>query len=146
MHPLLAQEYLKAFCDERGILTCAYTPTGYATVREDPTILELAKKYGVEGAQIILAWHVKRGVIPIPKSSNERRQRQNIDVRNLSRAWHSFLSLSRADDDVVVVVQLPELSDEDFARVSSMDQNKRLCNPIGPDGKRYGWTAEQYGW
>lgn len=81
MHPLLAQEDLKAWQDARGIATCAYTPTGYATVRENPTILDLAKKYGVEGAQVILAWHVKRGVIAIPKSSNVTRQRQNIDVR-----------------------------------------------------------------
>lgn len=47
------------------------------------------------------------------------------------------------DDDAV---QLPMLSDEDFAKVSAMDQGKRLCNAIGPDGKCYGWTAEQYGW
>lgn len=90
MHPLLAQESLKAFHDARGILTCAYSPSGWATVRENPTILELAKKYGVESTQIIMAWHVKREVIPIPKSSNERRQRQNIDVRTHS---HFFTEL-----------------------------------------------------
>ena len=54
--------------------------SGYATVREDATIVDLAKKYGVTGAQIVLAWHVQRGVLPIVKSSNAQRQKDNITV------------------------------------------------------------------
>ena len=49
-------------------------------MRNDPTILELADKYKVTPAQIILAWHVARGVAVVPKSSNEQRQRDNINV------------------------------------------------------------------
>ena len=54
--------------------------SGYATVREDATVVDLAKKYGVTGAQIVLAWHVQRGVLPIVKSSNAQRQKDNIIV------------------------------------------------------------------
>ena len=31
-------------------------------------------------AQIILRWHIQRGVIPIPKSSNEGRVKENLSV------------------------------------------------------------------
>lgn len=120
LHPYLVQEDLKKYSDEKGIVTCAYTSTGYATVREDATIVDLAKKYGVTGAQIVLAWHVQRGVLPIVKSSNAQRQKDNIT--------------------------LPKLSVEDFTRVTALDRYERLCNKIGPDGKMSGWTAEQLGW
>ena len=35
MHPYLAQPELKAYCDSKGILIQAYTPTGRAVVRLD---------------------------------------------------------------------------------------------------------------
>lgn len=54
--------------------------SGYQTVLSDPTIAELAGKYGVSPAQIVLAWHVARGVVAVPKSSNKERQKQNIAV------------------------------------------------------------------
>ncbi len=55
--------------------------SGYQTVLSDPTIVELAGKYGVSPAQIVLAWHVARGVVAVPKSSDKERQKQNISVR-----------------------------------------------------------------
>lgn len=54
---------------------------GWATVRGNPSIVELAEKYGVTPAQVILAWHVARGVHAIPCSKNPEHQRENITVR-----------------------------------------------------------------
>ena len=54
---------------------------GYGTVRSDATIVSLAEKYKVQPAQIILAWHRKRGVIVVPKSSSAEHQKENLDVR-----------------------------------------------------------------
>ena len=56
---------------------------GYQTVREDPTIVELAAKYGVAPAQIILAWHIARGVGLVPSSKNPVHQMENINVSSL---------------------------------------------------------------
>jgi glycerol 2-dehydrogenase (NADP+) len=80
MHPHQAQNELLAFCKERGVVLTAYSPTGYAQVREDPTIQSLAAKYGVSPAQISLAWHVARGTTAVPKSTNPERQRGNLLV------------------------------------------------------------------
>ncbi|KAH9939301.1 reductase AKOR2 [Epithele typhae] len=120
MHPYLIQQDLKDYCDAKGIVLTAYTPTGYDTVRKDPTILELAAKYGVSGGQIVLAWHVARGVAVVPKSANEQRQKDNIN--------------------------LPKLDAEDVKRVSALDQGRRLCNAANKEGKVWGWTYEQLGW
>ena len=61
-------------------------PAGYDTVRSDPTIVELAEKYKVSPAQIILAWHVARGVVVVPRSSNASRQKDNLNVGYFSRS------------------------------------------------------------
>ncbi|TFK50679.1 Aldo/keto reductase [Heliocybe sulcata] len=120
LHPYLAQPELKEYCESKGILLIAYTPTGYATVRSDPTITELASKYGVNSAQIILAWHVWRGNVAVPKSANPEHQKSNLNI--------------------------PKLSEEDLKRVSALDRGERLCNKADAKGQVWGWTLEQLGW
>ncbi|CAL1699022.1 unnamed protein product [Somion occarium] len=120
LHPYLAQPELKAFADSKGILLTAYTPTGYATVRSDPTITGLAGKYAVTPAQIILAWHLSRGVAAVPKSTNKEHQRENLEPSMLSA--------------------------EDIQKINALDRNERLCNKANERGVVYGWTYEQLGW
>lgn len=105
MHPYLAQPELLEYCKNKGILVAAYTPTGgfgitidgarprltiftlgYQDVLTNPTIVELAGKYGVAPVQVVLAWHIARGVVAVPKSSNKERQKQNITV-SVSVYW-----------------------------------------------------------
>ncbi|KAI1786706.1 reductase AKOR2 [Ganoderma leucocontextum] len=119
-HPYLIQQDLKDYCDKKGIVLAAYTPTGYSTVRSDPTIVELAGKYKVTPVQVILAWHVARGVAVVPKSSDKQRQKDNIN--------------------------LPTLDPEDVKRISGLDRNQRLCNYASEFEKVWGWTYEQLGW
>ncbi|KAJ7132356.1 NADP-dependent oxidoreductase domain-containing protein [Mycena epipterygia] len=120
MNPYLAQTELLDYCRKKGIVVTAYSPTGYEKVRSDPTIGALASKYGVTPTQIVLSWHVARGVSAVPKSANPERQKENL--------------------------ALPTLSAEDVAKVTALDRNERTMNVIGANGKLHGWTAEQYGW
>ncbi|KDQ24183.1 putative aldo-keto reductase [Pleurotus ostreatus PC15] len=120
MHPYLAQPELLEYCKNKGILVAAYTPTGYQDVLTNPTIVELAGKYGVAPAQVVLAWHVARGVVAVPKSSNKERQKQNIT--------------------------LPTLEPSDIAKITALDRGERLCNKPDENGKVYGATMEVLGW
>jgi len=120
LHPFLAQEELKAYCDSKGIVLTAYAPTGYSNVLTDPLIVELAGKYKVTPAQVVLAWHTARGVVAVPKSSNVQRQQDNIN--------------------------LPILEPEDVKRITALDRNQRLCNGPDANGMVCGWTVEQMGW
>ncbi|CDO71368.1 hypothetical protein BN946_scf184908.g126 [Trametes cinnabarina] len=120
MHPYLVQQDLKDYCDKKGIVLTAYTPTGYKNVLTDPTITELAEKYKASPAQIVLNWHVARGVAVVPKSSNEHRQKENLT--------------------------LLDLEPEDVKRITALDRNQRLCNYANERGKVWGWTYEQLGW
>ncbi|KAJ7026185.1 NADP-dependent oxidoreductase domain-containing protein [Mycena alexandri] len=120
LHPYLAQTDLLEYCRKKGIVVAAYTPSGRDKVRSDPTLVALGAKYNVTSTQISLAWHVARGVVPLPSSTKEERQKQNIT--------------------------LPTLSPEDVESVTALDRYERIFSKIGPDGKLFGWTAEQLGW
>jgi diketogulonate reductase-like aldo/keto reductase len=39
-----------------------------------------AQAHGVSATQVLLRWHVERGVLPLPKSSHVERQRANLDI------------------------------------------------------------------
>ncbi len=55
--------------------------SGRETVRSDPKIVELAAKYIVTPTQLILGWHLARGVPIITKSTNVKRQKENLKVQ-----------------------------------------------------------------
>ena len=81
MHPFFSQVELRAVHDELGIVTESWSPLGRGTgLLEEPLIQQLAGKYGVTPARLVLRWHIQVGVVPIPMSSNPERQRANLDL------------------------------------------------------------------
>ncbi|WP_129843365.1 aldo/keto reductase [Streptomyces sp. RFCAC02] len=81
MHPLLPQEELRAFHAEHGIVTQSWSPLGRGSdLLADPVIGSIAAAHGVSPAQVVLRWHIQLGAVPIPKSGNAERRRQNADV------------------------------------------------------------------
>ena len=81
VHPEFSQAALRAWHDEHGIVTESYSPLGPDTdVLQNPHIAEVATALGRTPAQVILRWHVQLGAIPIPKSSDPARLRQNLDI------------------------------------------------------------------
>lgn len=81
MHPFFPQPELRAFHAEHGIVTEAWSPLGKASsVKGTTPITTAAEAHGVTPAQVILRWHVQFGAVPIPKSGDPGRQRENLDV------------------------------------------------------------------
>lgn len=80
LHPLLQQRELRVFHAGHGIATESWSPLGQGTLLEDETISTIAEKHGKTPAQIILRWHMDKGLIAIPKSATPSRIRQNIDL------------------------------------------------------------------
>lgn len=81
IHPYWVQERMVEADKERGILTEAWSPLGRGSdALKEAVITELAEKYGKTSAQVILRWHVQRGIIPIPKSRNLQHQRENLAI------------------------------------------------------------------
>lgn len=80
LHPWLTQEPLVAYHREHGIVTQAWSPLARGQVLDDPTLISLAEEYGVSVAQLVLRWHLQRGITVIPKSNSTARITENADV------------------------------------------------------------------
>lgn len=70
---------------------------GQKNIFRNETLAGIGKKYGKSVAQVILRWHIQRGVVVIPKSVHKERIRENIDI------WDF------------------ELSQEDMDKIAAMD-------------------------
>ncbi|HEY4269944.1 MAG TPA: aldo/keto reductase [Galbitalea sp.] len=79
LHPKFGQHDLLAFDAAHGVVTESWSPLGNGLAK-DPVIAEIARAHDLTRSQVVLRWHVQLGSIPIPKSSDPRRQRENIDV------------------------------------------------------------------
>ena len=81
VHPYWNNERMLKEDQKRGIVTEAWSPLGRGSAAlKEPLIQELAKKYNKNTGQIILKWHIQRGIIPVPRSSSLIHQRTNKDL------------------------------------------------------------------
>ncbi|MFD9502219.1 aldo/keto reductase [Streptomyces sp. NPDC060035] len=81
MHPLLPQEELRAVHAEKGIITESWSPLARGRqVLEAPEVVAAAGAHGVTPGQVVLRWHTQLGAVPIPKSADPGRQRENLDL------------------------------------------------------------------
>lgn len=104
--PDLPRGEWRAEHDRMGVLTQAWSPIGGLHGLGDDTrevFGAIAQAHGVSFGQAMLRWHTQQGILPIPRSSNPDRQRQNLDVFGF------------------------DLTDEDFARAAE------LAKPVHPD-------------
>jgi 2,5-diketo-D-gluconate reductase A len=81
LHPRFPQAGMRSVHERLGIRTEAWSPMGKrnAPLDED-AVTQPATRLGVTPGQVILRWHVQLGSLPIPKSANPERQRQNLDL------------------------------------------------------------------
>merc|ERR1712227_81950 len=122
IHPYLSNQKLVQYCLDKGVAVTAYSPLGsgdrpWATPDEpklldDPKLSNIAKKYGKAPAQIVLRWHMQRGIIVIPKSVTPTRIKDNFQILDF------------------------ELNEDDMATINSFNRNARFVPPrIEENGK-----------
>ena len=80
-HPYLHQNVVIDYCRKHNIFVEAWSPlmVGGEAMR-DPVIVEIADKHGKSPAQTILRWHTQNGFAVIPKSANEGRIKENLNI------------------------------------------------------------------
>jgi diketogulonate reductase-like aldo/keto reductase len=80
IQPLLPQDKLHAFCQQKGIHQTAFGPLGGSgsTLHEHPVIVEIAKRKRVETGNVMLSWGIQKGWSVIPKSTNPVRIARNL--------------------------------------------------------------------
>ncbi|MBO5035021.1 MAG: aldo/keto reductase [Oscillospiraceae bacterium] len=82
VHIFNQQKNAKEWADKYGIQLEAWAPFGEGRggTFENPVIGEIAAKYGKTPAQVMLRWHIQRGIVVIPKSTHIERMEENFNV------------------------------------------------------------------
>ncbi|MEU7775482.1 aldo/keto reductase [Micromonospora taraxaci] len=110
VHPYFPQQEALDYHREQGILVQGWSPLGHGNdLKQHPVIVEIGNAHGVSPAQTILAWHVARQVIPLPKAASPQRQTENLDVFGIT--------LTDAQVEAITALGRPDgrLSDQDPA-------------------------------
>ena len=80
MHPSNQKKELLDYCEKNEIQLIAWSPIMRGKIFDNELMISLSEKYNKSIAQIVLRWHMQRGIIPIPKSSNESRIKENLNI------------------------------------------------------------------
>lgn len=110
-HPFNQQVAAKKYMDKYGVQIEAWAPFGEGRggLFENPVLAEIAQKHKKTTAQVMLRWHIQRGVVVIPKSTHYERMKENLNV-------FDFM-----------------LDEEDMAKIAALDKNESSffshCDP-----------------
>lgn len=110
LHPYLQDPEMLVFCRENGIAVEAWSPLGRGTCLDGPVIGTIAHAHDVSPAQVILAWHMAKGVVPLPRSKDPVRMRENLESVGI------------------------QLSEGEIAAIDALDKNAPVIPGIDPEG------------
>jgi diketogulonate reductase-like aldo/keto reductase len=84
IHPYYQEKEVVEYMHNLGIVMQAWYPFGgrghTSEIFANETIGSIAESHGVSSAQVILHWHLQRGIVAIPGSSNPEHILENISV------------------------------------------------------------------
>lgn len=115
VHPFNTREKLREYCRANNIQVVAWSPISRGRVLSNELLIRLSEKYSKTITQIVLKWHIQKCVIPIPKSSNEIRIKENFEVFDF------------------------EIAKEDMELIDSLNEDKSVT--AGPDNTTF-WDYE----
>lgn len=113
VNPTLTQEPLVSHCQKLGVAVMAYSPFGFLVSRktkdtppprsDDPTLVAIANKYGKSTSQVVLRYLLDRGLIIIPKSTNQKRLAQNLDLFDFKLTAEEVATVGQFNKNVRVI-------------------------------------------
>lgn len=78
--PFLYLKDLQQYCESKGIALESYSPLTKGYKLNDSRLADIAGKYNKSTSQILIRWCLQKGVICIPKSSQDDHIKQNADI------------------------------------------------------------------
>ena len=89
----------KKYLDSENILMQAWSPlaAGQSRLFENETLLQIAHNHNKTVAQIVLRWLVQREIVPIVKSSNPVRMKENLDIFDFEISQYEMDEIKKLD-------------------------------------------------
>lgn len=101
--PQFVNQELIDYCHgELRIDVEAYSPLGGTggSVLSDPRLESISRKVGRSPAQVVLRWHIQRGLVVIPKSTHQERIEQNAQVFDFALDEDDMKAISAMDSGI----------------------------------------------
>ncbi|WP_294465218.1 aldo/keto reductase [uncultured Ruminococcus sp.] len=101
IHPHLQQIEAKKWNEKYKLQLEAWAPFGEGRggIFELPELKKIAEKHNRTTAQIILRWHLQRGIVVIPKSTHAERMKENFDVFDFELTKEEMSTIALLDKD-----------------------------------------------
>ena len=98
-HPLNQQTEAKKWMDKYNIQIEAWAPFGEGRggLFDNPVLATIGMKHEKSTAQVILRWHLQRGVVVIPKSTHIERMQQNLNVFDFELTEEEMYAIAGLD-------------------------------------------------
>ena len=136
VYHLINEDMLKQCHKEYDIRLEAWAPFGEGRngLFENEVLKAIGQKYGKSTAQVMLRWHIQRGVIIIPKSVHKERMIENFNVFDFALDANDMNQISQMDtatsaffshQDPAMVEWFVKMVEE---RKSQHDSNKEKKN------------------
>lgn len=80
LHPRFPQRNLHEWNRAHGIVTESWAPLARGGLLGEPALRRIGERHGKSPAQVVIRWHIERGLVLFPKSTSADRLRENADV------------------------------------------------------------------
>lgn len=98
-HPFFQQVKAKKVMEEHGVQIESWGPfaEGNNDIFHNSLLKSIADKYDKTVAQVILRWHIQRGVVAIPKSVHTERIAENFDIWDFNLSQYDMDTIATLD-------------------------------------------------
>lgn len=103
-HPLLDQSVLQNTAKETGIPLASYCSVARGKVFDYPVFEEIARKYHVTAAQVVLRWIIQKGVSINAMSTKRENLTANFDVLGFSLNEHEMHAIGALNQEAYRIV------------------------------------------
>ena len=109
-HPYAPCDDLRKELDKINCYIEAWSPIGRGNkeLLNEPIFLELGKKYNKTVPQIILRWHIEKGNIVFPKSSNPVHIKENFEIFDFSLTKEEIEKIDRLKSKLIFTADFEE--------------------------------------
>lgn len=97
LHPWCQQRTIDQYCKQHGIVVEAYAPIVRNYKANDPTLVEVSKKYSRTTQQVLIRYALQKGWVPLPKTDTPEHIVSNADVFGFNISEEDMVVLDSLD-------------------------------------------------
>ena len=137
IHPHHQQNEQLEWANKYGIQLEAWAPFGEGRggMFELPELKTIGKKYGKTPAQVMLRWHIQRGIVVIPKSTHIERMEENFNI----------FDFELTAEDVEVIASLDKHQSSFFSHTNP-NMVEWFCKMVEERKKHHDSSKEKKAW